>query len=394
MKRYNVTQKIVFITLLSILLSCNNGEIKNAENVPVENLPEDIVELRGDQIRLAGIETGKIEIRSLGNTFKVNGLVVVAPRSLATVCAPMGGFILSTSLLPGNFVREGEILAVMENQEFVDLQQNYFEAKNKLLFAEAEYKRHSDLFKDDVYSEQNLQQVTTEYKNLKAQVKALEQKLTLIGINPDNLDEDDISLTANLVSPISGFVKTVNANIGKFVTSADVVFEIINTDKLYLELTLFEKDAGRVVTGQKIRFFINNEAEQHDAIIHQTGKSVNADKTFNVYATVTGTCKNIWPGMYVNAIIEEDGKNVTALPSDAIVSFDDKEYIFVFYREKEEAGNPFTEYRMLEVHSGVTNAGYTEIVLPADFDFATAKVVLKGSYNLLSAKKNSGEMAC
>lgn len=76
-------------------------------------------------------------------------------------------------------------------------------------------------------------------------------------------------------SPISGFVKAVNINIGKYVAPADVLFEIVNGDKLYLELTLFEKDANKVSAGQKIRFFINNETEQHDAVIYQTGRTID-----------------------------------------------------------------------------------------------------------------------
>ena len=197
-----------------------------------------------------------------------------------------------------------------------------------------------------------------------------------------------------LVSPISGYVKTVNVNIGKFVAPSDVLFEIVNSDKLFLELTLFEKDADKVSAGQKIHFFINNETEQHEAVIYQTGKSINADKTYKVYASVSGICKNVLPGMYVNAIIEASGNKVTALPSEAIVSFDDKDYIFVFDKNKEEDGKPFTEYRMIEVQKGVTDGGYTEIILPEGFDIKTAKVVIKGAYNLLSAKKNAGEMSC
>ena len=152
-------------------------------------LPEDIVEMRDDQVKFAGIETGSIEMRSLSGELKVSGIVTVAPQNLATVCMPMGGFVKSTFLMPGNAVSKGQTLAILENQEFVDIQQNYLEAKNKLEYAEAEYIRHSELYKEDVYSQKNLQQVTSDYKSLKAQVKALEQKLALIGINPANLQK-------------------------------------------------------------------------------------------------------------------------------------------------------------------------------------------------------------
>jgi cobalt-zinc-cadmium efflux system membrane fusion protein len=77
-----------------------------------------------------------------------------------------------------------------------------------------------------------------------------------------------------------------------------------------------------------------------------------------------------------------------------VVSFDDKDYIFVFEKEKEEDGKPFTEYRMIEVIKGVSGDGYIEIKLPEGFDISHAKIVIKGAYNLLSAKKNAGEMAC
>jgi RND family efflux transporter MFP subunit len=357
-------------------------------------LPEDIVELRDDQIKLANIDTGQIKIRLMSGTITVRGIVSVAPQNYATVCMPMGGFIKNTLLIPGNSVLKGQVLAVLENQEYIDVQQNYLEAKNKLEYAEAEYNRHTELYKEDVYSQKNLQEVTSNYKNLKAEVKALEQKLALIGINPANLHEDDITRTVSLVSPISGFIKAVNVNIGKYVTPSDVLFEIVNNDKLLLELTLFEKDADKVISGQKIRFYINNETEMHEAVIYQTSKSISNDKTYKVFARVTDQCRNILPGMYVNALIETSGKQVASLPSDAIVSFDDKDYIFVYEKEKEEDGRPFTEYRMVEIQKGITDGEFSEIILPEGFNMNKVKVVIKGAYNLLSAKKNAGEMAC
>ena len=283
MSKYSLILILSSILFCTITFSCGTGKKAAPEAKPVEVIPEDIVELRADQIKLADIQLGTIGKRTVSGTLKVNGIVNAAPQNLATICAPMGGFVKSTSLMPGNSVHKGQVLVVIENQEFVDIQQNYLEAKNKLEYAEAEYKRHSQLFKDDVYSEKNVQQVTTEYKNLKTLVNALKQKLVLISINPDDLREDNISRSISLVTPISGYVEEVNVNLGKYVTPTDVMFKIVNNDKLFLELTLFEKDANKVAKDQRIRFFINNETEQHEAIITQTGQSVNADKTYKVF---------------------------------------------------------------------------------------------------------------
>lgn len=393
MTTLNLFFRMTAMALTIILASCGGPDRPESE-AEEEVLPEDIVELRADQQKLAGIDTGNIEFLSLSGTLKVNGIIQVAPQNMATVSMPMGGFIKSTNLMPGNAVNKGQILAVLESNDFVDLQQSYLEARNRFEYAEAEYTRHNELYKEDVYSQKNVQQVTTEYKSLKAQVRALEQKLSLIGVNPAGLREDNISSSVALISPISGFIKTANVNIGKYASPSDVLFEIVNSGKLFLELTLFEKDADKVTQGQEIRFFINNETEQHHAVIYQTGKIINTDKTYKVYASVQGSCRNVLPGMYVNAVIESSNQKVNALPSEAIVSFDDKDYIFVFDKDKTEDGKPFSEYRMIEVHKGVTDHGYTEVILPEGFDLQHAKVVIKGAYNLLSAKKNAGEMAC
>ena len=394
MTKYKFILPIIIIAFFFALTSCNGGKKQNVETKETEVIPENIVELREDQVKLANIEMGAIELRSMSGTLKVNGTVSVAPQNLATVSMPMGGFVKSTNLMPGNAVRKGQTLAIIENQEFIDIQQNYLEAKNRSELAKAEYERQAELYKSDVSSQKNMQQVTSNYNSLKVQVKALEQKLSLVGINPFKLNEDNISRSVALVSPITGYVKAVNVSIGKSVSASDVLFEIVNSDKLFLELTLFEKDADKVANGEKIHFFINNETEQHEALIYQTAKSINDDKTYKVYANVVGHCKNMLPGMYVNAQIQAKSNQVTSVPSESIVSFDDKDYIFVHDKDKVENGNKMTEYRMIQIQKGVSDDGFTEIVLPEGFNFKEAKVVVKGAYNLLSAKKNAGEMSC
>lgn len=384
----------ILITIAFSLLITAACSLNKAKPEQEEFLPEDIVEMRQDQIDLAQIQIDSIEMRSISNNLKVSGIVITTPQHSATVSVPMGGYIKSTSLMTGSPVSKGQVLAVLENTEFIDLQQNYLEAKNRLEYAEAEYKRHNELYNDDVYSQKNVQQVTADYKSLKATVKAMEQKLSMIGIDYKMLDEDKISNSVAIVSPISGFVKTANVNLGKYVAPSDVIFEIVNSDNLLLELTLFEKDAAKVGRNQHIRFFINNETEEHSAQVYQTNHSIGADKTFRVFANVLGQCKNVLPGMYVNAIVEGAGSKVTAVPSEAIVNFDDKDFIFVFERNKMEEGKPFTEYRMIPVQKGNSDSGFTEIILPEGLNRDDMLVVVKGAYNLLSAKKNAGEMAC
>jgi len=391
MNKFKILTAFAFSVIL--LTSCGSKP-KEAESKEVEVLPENIVELSADQFKIAGIVYGSIEQKTLSNTVKANGIITVSPQNLASICAPLGGFIRNTDLVVGSPVRKGQTLAIIENPEFIELQQNYLEAKSKLEFAEGEYNRHKELFKDDVYSAQNFQEVTSNYKSLKTQVNALAQKLEMVGINPSKLQEDNISRNVSLPSPISGYVKVVNVNIGKFVAPTDVIFEIVNTDRLTIELTLFEKDINKVNIGQKLRFSMLDGETQYSATITHVGRSIDADKTVKVYASIGENSGSILPGMYVNSWIETSSNPLAALPTEAIIQFDEKEYIFIFEKDKEENGKPFTEFKMVEVKKGLSDGGYTEVILPKELDLAIIKVVVKGAYNLMAAKKNAGEMSC
>jgi len=393
MKKNNIISTLLLTVILLGFSACKGGK-KTVEVKDAEVIPDSIVEMRADQIKMAGIKTGAIEMRTMNGTLKVNGIVTVAPQNMASVSAPMGGFVKNTTMMPGKAVVKGQVLAVIENPDFIDLQQEYLETKSKLEYSEAEYKRQSELYKNDGSSQKVFQQATSEYKILKSKAGALEQKLALIGINTSRLSEKNISGSINLVSPITGYLKTVNVTIGKSISSTDVLFEIVNNEKLYLELSMFEKDAAKVMNGQKIHFYINDETEEHQAVVYQTSKSVNADKNYKVYASVIGKCKNVILGMYVNCMIETAETHVTTVPVEAVVSFDDKDYIFVYERDKVESGKNFTEYRMVEVQKGVSDDRNIEIRLPEGFKVNTSRVVVNGAYSLLSAKKNAGDMAC
>ncbi len=382
------------ILLLSaaIMVSCKQIIDEKASH---ESLAPDIVELSAEQFRIASIEYGTAEKKTLNTTLKVNGLVTVAPKDMASVCAPLGGFILETSLMQGSPVKKGQTLAIIENPEFIELQQEYLETKSRLEYAEGEYQRHKTLYEDDVYSSKNLQEVTANYKSLRAHLQATGQKLALIGLDASRLTEDNITRSVSLCSPISGYIKTVNVNLGKFVNPTDVVFEVVNTGSLVLDLTLFEKDIHRVVAGQKLNFTLpGEETVLYKAVLIQVGKAIGSDKTVKVFASVTASSDRILPGMYVSAWIETSNDPVVAVPTLAITRFDDRDYIFIYEREKEENGIPFTEFKMIEVKKGITDGDFTGIQLPEGFDITNIRVVIRGSYTLMAAKMNAGEMSC
>jgi cobalt-zinc-cadmium efflux system membrane fusion protein len=389
------TRKYLSLVLISLLwLGCGqSGE--NAESTEHEELAPNVVEMNDAQYKEAGIELGTFSRQLMGNEIKVNGLVSVPPQQSVSVSAMLGGYIRSTGMIAGMPVSKGQVLAVIENPEFIELQENYLETKSRYEFAEAEYNRQKELFQSSVNSSKTYQQAVAEYKSSRSKMFALEQKLQLIGINPQNLKEEKITSAVSLTAPISGYITAVNVNIGKYVNPTDVLFEIVNTGNLSLELSVFEDKIASVREGQPITFSLPDKgSEMMMATVSQVGKAIENDKTVKVYAKADKEYRSLLPGMYVNALIHAGEDSTTALPDEAVLTFEDRNFIFVYSERKQEGDKFVTLFQMVEVQAGQSSGGFTAVKFPDGFDAAAAKIVIKGAYKLLSALKNAGDMAC
>ncbi len=386
---------IIYLTIaICCLLSpaCNKSTSIETEDEHHEEA-KNSVELTAAQYVVAGIELGKVEQKNLSSLIKVNGVLETPPQSLVSISAVLGGFIKETNLLHGTQVKKGDVVVVMEHPDYVQLQQDYLESKSKLAYLEFEFSRQKGLREKNVSSLKVYQQTTADYKSMKANVNALEEKLALIGINVERLEKSEkISRTITIHSPINGYVSRVNVNIGKYVNPVDVMFEIVNTEHLHVDLTVFEKDIGKIKKGQKIRFTLPNEDDKERlASVYLIGRSISDDRTVKVHGHLDEEDEQFLPGMFVKALIEISNNTVNALPEEAIVQSEGKKYIFVFKGKRIEKDQEMNDFKIVEIQKGITENNYTEVILPDTFDINSNQIVLKGAYALLSKMKVSGE---
>lgn len=395
--------RLSYLTAIAIILSsCGGKGDQEAENSAAADSTKEesnAVELTQSQFKAVGVELGSPELRALSGMLKVNGFIDVPPQNLVSITTQMGGIVKSTPLLQGTRVNKGQVIAILQNQEFVQMQQDYLESKSQLELSDSEYKRQQTLSLQNVNAQKTLQQAKAAYKGNLARENALRQRLQLININPSSLTATNIRSQINIYSPISGYVTKVNVNTGKFVAPNDVMFEIVNSSNLHVELNVFEKDAQKVKKGQKVIFSLTNDSTQRTAVVQLVGGEINADKTVTVHAIAQGS-QGFIPGTYLKAFIETGAMQVMALPSAAVVDFEGKKYIFVKNikdsnkKVNSVAGEQSTaqthHFEMVEVTTGITDGGYTEVTTPAGRDFK-GNVVLKGTYDLLSKMKNSEE---
>lgn len=372
--------KNIFV-LLSIILFTQCGTTPTAVK-ETSTITENSISLNDNQIKSAGIVIGKGEKKNISSVLKVNGKIEVPPQNIVSISIPLGGYLKTTHLLPGTKVKRGETIATIEDQQYIQIQQDYLTSVAKLSYSEKEYNRQKDLNQSKASSDKQFQQTEADYKSQKIATKSLYEKLKLIGVNPESLDENTISRSINVYAPIDGYVSKVNVNIGKYVNPADVIFELVNPTDIHLGLTIFEKDVNKLFIGQKLKAYTNNETQnKHNAEIILISQDLSPERSVMVHCHFEDYDKTLLPGMYMNAEIDLNASNSFVVTEEAIVNFEDKNYIFI------EEGKG--KYKFTEVKTGISENGFTEIL---NGDALLDKpIVIKGAYSLLMALKNKAE---
>lgn len=368
---------IIILSILFTFTAC--GSKKAEEKKTVAPVASNQLTITDAQLASAHILVGNMEEKNLSSILKVNGKIDVPPQNMISVSMPLGGYLKATKLLPGMQVRKGEVIATMEDQQYIQLQQDYLTTKTKLVFLESEYNRQKELNQSKATSDKVFQQTQMDYNSQKIALSALSEKLRLININPGVVAENNISKSVNIYSPINGFVSRVNVNIGKFVNPADVLFELVNPTDIHLNLKIFEKDIDKLYIGQKLVAYTNNEPDKkHACEINLISQDLSAERTADVHCHFEQYNKLLLPGMYMNAEIKVKSQKTPAVPEESIVSFEGGNYVFIAQSKN--------QFLMVSAETGIRESGFVEIRNSSAFEGKS--VVTKGAYTLLMALKN------
>lgn len=375
-------KKLIILTLSIFLFSCSKKQESQEEQFET-NTAKDQITLNDAQIKSAGIEIGTLGNEEISEKITLNGMVDVPPQNLASVSAPSGGYVKYTKFMPGMHVNKGETLAILEDPQIVQLQQDYLLAKSNLSYARKDYTRQNDLNKSKAASDKVTQQAQTEVQNQNILMRGMAEKLRAMGINPENLNAGNIRRSISVSSPVSGYISNVNVKIGQYVSPTDKLFDVVNTDDVHLALTVFEKDLNRISVGQRVFAYTNqNPEKKYAANIILIGKDFQPDKSVVIHCYFIDYDKNLIPGTYMNAEVETNSETGNTVPDDAIVTWEGKQYIFQEVKPK--------TYKMVEIKIGNSENGRTEI-FNIDQNLKNKKFVTKGAYALLMGLKNVEE---
>lgn len=377
MKRYSY---ILFVLAIGFLSSCG-GENKPSEEENTEQEDTSLIEVTQEQFNSMKMEISPLQEREFDNTVKASGKIDVPPKNRAKVTSFVGGYVKTISLLVGDKVAKGQALLTLESPEYIDLQQSYLEIAGQMEYLKSEYERQKTLFDEKISSQKKYLEAESDYKRAKATYESLRQKLNMLRINPSQVEQGKFSSYITVYSPISGDITTINANVGMAISPTDVIIEIVETQAMYLELAVFEKDIFNLKNGQKIKFTVPQVgSDEFEAQVSQIGKSVGGnDRVINVYASLdTSTKQKLLTGMFVEAQLVADSRNALSVPFDAITTEESNSFLLVLESEKD---NVYT-FRKTLVKTGERNGDWIEII-PGDEFNSDTKVLTKGVYDVM-----------
>ncbi|WP_419868371.1 efflux RND transporter periplasmic adaptor subunit [Chryseobacterium sp. CT-SW4] len=377
-------QSIYMLGLITLLASCSGKKEEPTvyENKKLATKEENILRLTKDQMATIHLSTTSIQDKTMEKQVKLNGKVEMAPSAVNSLSSIMGGHIKSINVIMGSHVSKGQVLAVVEDPQFIQLQQDYLVTKSQLEAARLNYNRQKDLNASKAASDKTFQTAQAEYSTLTATLKGLEEKLRIIGINVKGLSAGNIRSRINIYAPFSGFVSKILVNNGQYINPSDTLFELINPSGLLLELKVFENDVNDVKVGQDILVYNNQSPDKKTAarIVSMVPNIENGGAAMAV-AKLSASNPELVKGMYINAEVNVSSRYTLGLPSESVVSYENKNYVF------ESVGKD--TYMMIPVIVGISDGKFTEIT-KAEY-LKNKKIVQKGAYSLLMALKNKAE---
>ena len=393
-RKMKKTALLIFCLVITAgLCSCNKSQNQN-NTTPTDTTnkkDENIIQLTDDQVTTIGLKTEPIEKRSISGYIAATGQLNINKENEAKVSSSYPGKVMKVYVTEGQFVRKGQLLAILKNTDVPNVEANYIKAKSDFEYAKREYARQRDAYSQNLGTQRDLSDFEQKYRTALANLKAAEKVLQSYNLSASRLNEfirdtSSNSITASSISvtsPIAGTIIMQDIVNGESVDPSKELFHIINTNTLWVDIHIYDKDLDKVGAGQNAE--VNVDAFPEDNF---EGKVSFINKIFNDNTrTVTARVNinnpqgKLIPLMFANAkVFTETANDVLSAPAASVVREDSLSYVFV---QKDK-----NNFEKTEVKTGIEGDQFIEIISGVE---QGTNIVTDGIFYLKSAMLKPGE---
>lgn len=292
------------------------------------------------------------------------GTTALEAEDDAQVVAKVGGVVKRILVEEGDVVREGQVLATLEDDQY---RYELAQAEARLSTLTEDVQRARALLAENIMS-------TEAYQRIRSEAEAQESAADLARLRVNY---------ASIKAPIGGVVAERLIKTGNMVTVNQPVFRVTDFDPLWAVLHVPEKELARLSVGQTA--VITADAlpgkELAGTVIRLSPTVAGGSGTFKATVEVRDASRSLKPGMFVRASIVHDvHADVLLVPKDAVLTEDVETSVFVV---EERTGPPPSE-------TPKGKATPTPAGTPAPFLAAAKRAVTVGYVNTTHVEILSG----
>lgn len=306
------------------------------------------------------ITDGRIYTGTFVEELRASGRVDFNELFLSRIGANVTGRVSDILAIPGQRVKQGDILAKITSTELTQSQLSYLKARSASQLADQAANRARILYKEDVIALAELQRREAEASSAKAEFRATNDQLRVQGMDQPSIDRlaksGVIESINNVIATIPGEIVERKINKGQVVQPADALFTVADLSSLWAVSEIPESNAYLIHKGQKVTLLIPAlRGSSIEGVVAHVDSIVNPQtRTVVVRMEVPNKDGLIKPGMLATMMIESQPTERLLVPSSAVIREDNHDHVFI--REDEDT------YRMVTVKLGPEGKGYRPVI--------------------------------
>lgn len=326
---------IVANVLVFILLGCGGKEEPKKEESKSEQ--REVVKLSAESIKQIKLETETVILQPFTGYLIIPAKVITNQDNEAQIGSLVQGRVHRVFVKIGDYVKTGQVLMTVEGLDIGEIKAGFMIAKAALDYSKANYERQKKLFDEKIGSQKSLLESQAEYEKTLAEYKAEDKKIHSVGLSDDdvtdgNKSEEHTSGTLPIKSSINGVVVERNVVIGQLVDATTNAFKVINTNNVWIDGQIYEKDLTKINQKTDAAFTSSTyQNEKFNGRIIYVGQTVDEhSRTITVRGEFGNSNNKLKPQMFgeLKIPVSENAKTIM-ISTEAIVKESQEEYVFV-----------------------------------------------------------------
>ncbi len=312
------------------------------------SLPEGVVRIDARQIEASSIG---IETVRLGSASELVFPATVAsdPNGIARIDARASGVVRSVSKTLGDPVRAGEAIARIESADAAGLASQVATARARVNELSALHDRERRLFEANVTARQDLEAAQANLQIAQAELSRAQAAAAAAGVSGDGR-------SLAVTSPISGQVTSASIVIGAYVSAGEELFQIVNVDRMQVEVALPANDAARIRPGDEATLDLGEDRQIGGRVRSVTPALDPESRSATAIIALSGRVTGLQPGAFLQARIRPSGEidaEAISVPEESVQMVEGSEVVFV----RIESG-----FQAIPVVTGARSGGRIQIM--------------------------------